>query len=1506
MRNLRLITSHSNIVKRLSSLAVTVLFCLLAVAQQSQFPYTVVIDTVVGDCFNNCQVVVTLYDAQGHLIHTNDSLQHPVDSVAYPITNLQYHYKNQLYNSIFYSDSHILTMDVGTYDIGVSGLIMTPTGPAIVDTTFLGITLTSTYNPFSASVLANIAPNNSMVNGVYRERCGNRHALPCGDRGRVQMKLTSGKFPYTVIFTNAQEDTIRYTIFDSPQHSGTDSLYADYKDYYTFDSLPAGVYRIEAYDACSYTLIFHHTVELNNVHVNYLYFKASPSSASDSNTVRFAMQFYCPMSVYDYDYAFFETLFEYRFIHTTDSDYADTSMWRPIDGSSVSYMYNGIYCDTLDFASRYCDLYGHTVRFEVRDLCLQDTMSLSLTLTPPDTTCYMTEMKDDGNCIGQIVLDTCAMTCSLGVNYTKWYSIWYNCYHNSGYSSYNSTQLYYYTYPLQWIYTDSATGQVIKTETVNEITTASSLTYADVESVYGTYSYLPLPVIRTLVDAHGCVIMNRFDTLVFVRDTTPSDSPYPWFIEANFNRYNYSRCFYSNRTITVYEDQSPFPLYRDSTVVRLIQSPLYNKYNFTATYAQGVWTIVKDDSVNNDANIVATGMRISISENHLSGGLYVFVYETPCGIDTLQIDIDGIYYDTWEWIEEPEYQSEQECNDLLVTPVAGKYRRYTYHIDSQVSNDEPVITSYDYYPSITLMSGEVGGYSATSTSMYVPFRFTMPGQYVIRMYFSGCNETYSRIDTIQFVRVRVDFEKAYAVVCDSTANTGTAIARAFNGSTPYTYKLYSQPDMHGNLLGTNQSGLFYNVPMTLGQELSIQVTDSCESSFYINIVAMSIEQSQLLWFQGGPPDPGACVGDTLSLEAFPMNSYITYSWNGPMNFTATGEQISYYVADTSSKGWLVVELMNTGCPTVVKDSLYLNVLYSPQVFVSSIDTVCSGDLVQVNCTALGTDSVYFNLNRSFMGEQLWQSLSMHAQDTLSLYFPIETDNLFWISQTTDLYCLGNQHSDTIQVSIYPVSTMADSSNISTEDLLVCYGSDALLTVSSDLNSCILNWYDNNLQTTILQQDTLSSSNETSLFTIPQLTQDTTLFVAVWGQEDCPAHIGRMDIWMNMQNGTTALLPGQGVRFYDSGGSEHPYGNNVSLTHTFQAPNSGLFLVRFNSLEIADGDTLFLTSGDGSIVGVYTDTLLPASLTLSSTALTFHFVSNASDTASGWSIDLLTPSVVKAVSADVVRFFDTLATTVCQTDELFSYPPFSQIDISDTGILQLDTTLFSIMGCDSSISLTINVLPVKSNFLDTIICEGRELVMGSHHYTEEGTYLCNFTAENGCDSVVTLQLGVIGSTTAIISSEEDFCEHYVTILSLPETGEDYLWSTGEQTPYLEVVAPGTYTVTTHYQGCPVTASYFIRPCQWEFYFPNAITPGKTDGLNDYFYLTEEQQSWIMDFELLIYNRWGELVYMSQDKHFKWDGSVNGVIYPNNVYNYIIRLRDKNGRWRRYQGSITVLG
>jgi gliding motility-associated-like protein len=90
-----------------------------------------------------------------------------------------------------------------------------------------------------------------------------------------------------------------------------------------------------------------------------------------------------------------------------------------------------------------------------------------------------------------------------------------------------------------------------------------------------------------------------------------------------------------------------------------------------------------------------------------------------------------------------------------------------------------------------------------------------------------------------------------------------------------------------------------------------------------------------------------------------------------------------------------------------------------------------------------------------------------------------------------------------------------------------------------------------------------------------------------------------------------------------------------------------------------------------------------------------------------------------------------------------------------------------------------------------------------------------------------------------------------------------------------------------------------------YLPNAITPSKSDGLNDGFFLHERMQNQIADFEIMIFNRWGEMVFYSTDKGFCWHGEYKGKTFYDNVYQYIIHYSNHFGKKLTVKGTVTVL-
>ena len=74
--------------------------------------------------------------------------------------------------------------------------------------------------------------------------------------------------------------------------------------------------------------------------------------------------------------------------------------------------------------------------------------------------------------------------------------------------------------------------------------------------------------------------------------------------------------------------------------------------------------------------------------------------------------------------------------------------------------------------------------------------------------------------------------------------------------------------------------------------------------------------------------------------------------------------------------------------------------------------------------------------------------------------------------------------------------------------------------------------------------------------------------------------------------------------------------------------------------------------------------------------------------------------------------------------------------------------------------------------------------------------------------------------------------------------------------------------------------------YSLYSPNAFSPDG-DGINDFFNISGQK---IEDFQIEIYNRWGQMVYKSFDLNDGWDGTFNGKKLPTGTYVYKIKTRE----------------
>jgi gliding motility-associated-like protein len=86
-----------------------------------------------------------------------------------------------------------------------------------------------------------------------------------------------------------------------------------------------------------------------------------------------------------------------------------------------------------------------------------------------------------------------------------------------------------------------------------------------------------------------------------------------------------------------------------------------------------------------------------------------------------------------------------------------------------------------------------------------------------------------------------------------------------------------------------------------------------------------------------------------------------------------------------------------------------------------------------------------------------------------------------------------------------------------------------------------------------------------------------------------------------------------------------------------------------------------------------------------------------------------------------------------------------------------------------------------------------------------------------------------------------------------------------------------------------------------YVPDAFTPNG-DGINDTFGISGEA---VKTFDMRIYDRWGELLFESENASTQWDGNYKGKKVPQGVYVYQLSAQAISGEHAARKGTVTVV-
>ncbi len=120
--------------------------------------------------------------------------------------------------------------------------------------------------------------------------------------------------------------------------------------------------------------------------------------------------------------------------------------------------------------------------------------------------------------------------------------------------------------------------------------------------------------------------------------------------------------------------------------------------------------------------------------------------------------------------------------------------------------------------------------------------------------------------------------------------------------------------------------------------------------------------------------------------------------------------------------------------------------------------------------------------------------------------------------------------------------------------------------------------------------------------------------------------------------------------------------------------------------------------------------------------------------------------------------------------------------------------------------------------------------------------------------------------------------------------------------------GTYCIrlsVTDVNGCiDSTIQCLDVGTAYTFYIPSAFTPNN-DNINDVF---APKGTDVKDFEMYIFDRWGNQVFYTQDMNTGWNGGKNNngaKISQEDVYVYVINVTDTKGIDHHYKGAVTLL-
>lgn len=188
----------------------------------------------------------------------------------------------------------------------------------------------------------------------------------------------------------------------------------------------------------------------------------------------------------------------------------------------------------------------------------------------------------------------------------------------------------------------------------------------------------------------------------------------------------------------------------------------------------------------------------------------------------------------------------------------------------------------------------------------------------------------------------------------------------------------------------------------------------------------------------------------------------------------------------------------------------------------------------------------------------------------------------------------------------------------------------------------------------------------------------------------------------------------------------------------------------------------------------------------------------------------------------------------------------------------------------------------------------------------GTYSLNLK-DSICNSTASIRIVNLNSPKVMFTIPNLICDGDVISLNAHNLQSKYKWSTGSFDSSIIVKTDGEYfvNVTNKCGSDSARINLKFETCKCPVYVPTVFTP---DGNNRNESLVISSECEIIDYELRVYNRWGEEIFKSNKISENWNGKYLDADVPEGVYIFLLSGKVmSNGNLKRIseKGAVHLL-